>query len=159
MDERALVEPLTDADRARALERSRLLQPCLEEGVLLMQLATAEGLTLRRPAPSIANVQRQAATVAAREGWPVNHERIYRLCREEGLSIRTKHRKRRVSIPRFPLLPPVAQPNERCSIHFLTDSLVTRRRFQAMTIVDNVSWVSPAIEVHSSITGSVWWRC
>jgi putative transposase len=87
-----------------------------------------------------------------REGWPVNHKRIYRLYHEEGLSIRTKYRKKRVSLPRIPL-PPASHPNERWSIDFLTDSLVDGRRFRIMTIVDNVSRVSPAIEVDVSITG------
>jgi putative transposase len=95
---------------------------------------------------------RRLHVLLRREGWPVNHKRVYRLYREEGLSIRTKHRKKRVSLPRIPL-PPAAEPNERWSIDFLTDSLVDGRRFRAMTIVDNVSRVSPAIEVDVSITG------
>jgi putative transposase len=61
--------------------------------------------------------------VLRREGWRVNHKRVYRLYREEGLSIRTKHRKKRVSLPRlFP--PPAKRPQERWSLDFLTDSLV-----------------------------------
>jgi putative transposase len=95
---------------------------------------------------------RRLHVLLRREGWPVNHKRIYRLYREEGLSIRAKHRKKRVSLPRLPL-PPAQRPNERWSIDFLTDSLVDGRRFRVMTIVDNVSRVSPASAVDSSITG------
>lgn len=95
---------------------------------------------------------RRLHVLLRREGWPVNHKRIYRLYRDEGLSIRTKYRKKRVSLPRLPL-PPPQHPNERWSIDFLIDSLVDGRRFRAMTIVDTVSRVSPAIEVDSSITG------
>ena len=73
----------------------------------------------------------------------MNHKRVYRLYREEGLSIRVKHRKKRVSLPRT-IPPPAERPNERWSIDFLTDSLVDGRRFRIMTIVDNVSRVSPA---------------
>ena len=87
-----------------------------------------------------------------REGWLVNHKRIYRLYREEGRSIRTKHRKKRVSLPRV-IPPPAQRPNERWSIDFLTDGLVDGRRLRVMTIVDNVSRVSPAIQVDASITG------
>ena len=95
---------------------------------------------------------RRLHVLLRREGWPVNHKRIYRLYREEGLSIRTKYRKKRVSLPRV-IPPPAQQPNERWSIDFLTDSLVDGRRFRAMTIVDNVSRVSPAIAVDTSING------
>jgi hypothetical protein len=41
------VQPLTDADRASALERFRLLQPHLEDGVPLTQLAPTEDIALR----------------------------------------------------------------------------------------------------------------
>lgn len=95
---------------------------------------------------------RRLHVLLRREGWPVNHKRVYRLYREEGLSIRARHRKKRVSLPRIPL-PPAVHPNERWSIDFLTDSLIDGRRFRAMTIVDNVSRVSPAIKVETSITG------
>jgi putative transposase len=87
-----------------------------------------------------------------REGWRVNHKRVYRLYREEGLSIRTKRRKKRVSGPRV-LPPPAQRPQERWSLDFLTDGLADGRRFRVLTIVDNVSRVSPAIEVGHSLTG------
>jgi hypothetical protein len=38
---------LTDEERARALARFRLLQPCVEEGVPLAQLARQHGVALR----------------------------------------------------------------------------------------------------------------
>ena len=95
---------------------------------------------------------RRLHVLLRREGWLVNHKRIYRLYRDEGLSIRTKYRKKRVSLPRV-IPPPAQRPNERWSIDFLTDSLIDGRRFRAMTIVDNMSRVSPAIEVDVSIKG------
>jgi putative transposase len=87
-----------------------------------------------------------------REGWRVNHKRVYRLYREEELGIRAKRRKKRVSGPR--LLPsPAHRPQERWSMDFLTDSLANGQRFRVLTIVDTVSRVSPAIEVGVSLTG------
>ena len=47
MDERAPGVALSDAERATALERLHLLQPVLEAGVPLAQLAAIEGLALR----------------------------------------------------------------------------------------------------------------
>ena len=87
-----------------------------------------------------------------REGWRINHKRVYRLYREEGLGIRVKRRKKLASAPRI-LPPPATQPLERWSLDFLADSLVDGRRFRVLMIVDNVSRVSPAIEVGSSVTG------
>ena len=87
-----------------------------------------------------------------REGWRVNHKRVYRLYREEGLGIRVKRRKKLASAPRI-LPPPATQPLERWSLDFLSDSLADGRRFRVLTIVDNVSRVSPAITVGVSLTG------
>ena len=87
-----------------------------------------------------------------REGWRINHKRVYRLYREEGLGIRVKRRKKLASASRV-LPPPATKPFERWSLDFLTDSLVDGRRFRVLTIVDNVSRVSPAIEVGVSLTG------
>jgi putative transposase len=87
-----------------------------------------------------------------REGWRINHKRVYRLYREEGLGIRVKRRKKLASVPRV-LPPPAQRPQERWSLDFLADGLADGRRFRVLTIVDNVSRVSPAIEVGHSLTG------
>jgi putative transposase len=95
---------------------------------------------------------RRLHVLLRREGWRVNHKRVYRLYREEGLGIRVKRRKKLASVPRV-LPPPATKPLERWSLDFLTDSLADGRRFRVLTIVDNVSRVSPAIAVGSSLTG------
>ena len=95
---------------------------------------------------------RRLHVLLRREGWRVNHKRVYRLYREEGLGIRVKRRRKRASVPR--VLPPAAtRPQERRSLDFLTDALADGRRFRVLTVVDNVSRVSPAIEVGASLTG------
>jgi putative transposase len=66
-----------------------------------------------------------------REGWPVNIKRVYRLYREEGLSLRDKRAKKRGSVPR--VTPPATRPNERSSIDFLRDSLADGRAFRVFT--------------------------
>jgi putative transposase len=95
---------------------------------------------------------RRLHVLLQREGWRVNHKRVYRLYREEGLGIRVKRRRKRTSLPRLRPVP-AEQPHGRSSLDFLTDSLVDGRRFRVLTIVDNVSRVSPAIEVGPSLTG------
>ena len=95
---------------------------------------------------------RRLHVLLRREGWPVNHKRVHRLYREEGLGIRAKRRRKRVSAPRT-APPPARRPQERWSLDFLADSLADGRRFRVLTVVDNVSRVSPAIEVGASLTG------
>ena len=115
-------------------------------------------LPLRRRLRELAAVRvrygyRRLHVLLRREGWPINHKRVYRLYREEGLMIRTKHRKKRVSLPRV-TPPPAIRPNERWSMDFLADTLVHGRPFTVCTVVDNVSRVSPGIKVDFSIKGS-----
>jgi putative transposase len=95
---------------------------------------------------------RRLHVLLRREGWRVNHKRIYRLYREEGLGIRVKWRKKLACASRV-LPSPATRPFELWSLDFLTDSLADGRRFRVLTIVDHVSRVSPAIEVGSSVTG------
>jgi putative transposase len=87
-----------------------------------------------------------------REGWKVNAKRVYRLYKLEGLSLRLKKSKKRVS--RLRIVPPPAQrPNQRWSMDFMSDRLADGRRYRIFTLVDNFSRVSPSIEVDSSLTG------
>ena len=87
-----------------------------------------------------------------REGWVVNHKRIYRLYKLEGLSLRLKTPKKRISRQRVEG-PPATQPNECWSMDFVSERLATGHRFRALTIVDNFTRECPAIEVDSSLTG------
>ncbi len=56
---------------------------------------------------------RRIHVMLRREGWAVNHKRVYRLYRLEGLSVRTKKRKKRASHLRVVPAAP-AQANEWC---------------------------------------------
>ena len=75
---------------------------------------------------------RRLPVLLGREGWQVNHKRVYRLYRLEGLSLRLKPRRKRPSHLR--VVAPTAQvPNEPWSLDFITDSLSDGRRFRAFT--------------------------
>jgi putative transposase len=58
---------------------------------------------------------RRLPTVLRREGWRVNHKRVYRLYRLEGLSVCSKVRKKHASALR-PLLRAAQAPNEQWSM-------------------------------------------
>ena len=89
-----------------------------------------------------------------REGWAVNRKRVYRLYREEGLCMkRKKPRRHRSSSPRIPP-PTAARPNESWSMDFMADELFDGRRFRLLTIVDDFTRESLAIEVDRRLTGA-----
>ena len=67
-----------------------------------------------------------------REGWRVNHKRVYRLYRLEGLSLRLKHCQKRPSHLRA-VMPAAQAPYEQWSLDFISDSLADGRRFRAFT--------------------------
>ena len=50
-------------------------------------------------------------------------------------------------------MPPSRRANERWSMDFVTDSIVTGRRFRALAIVDDYTRECPAIEVDTSLGG------
>lgn len=88
-----------------------------------------------------------------REGWLVNHKRVYRLYCEEGLNLRAKKPKRRRSALARVQQPPAESVNESWSMDFVTDSLFNGHRFRALTIVDNFSRECLAIEVGQHVRG------
>jgi putative transposase len=87
-----------------------------------------------------------------REGFLVNHKRVYRVYREEGLAVRRRKRKR-ISAPRVEKVAPIG-PRERWSMDFVSDALANGRRFRSLTIVDDFSREVPAIEVDTSLPAS-----
>jgi putative transposase len=70
-----------------------------------------------------------------REGWRVNRKRIYRLYLEEGLQVRTKKRRKCASHTRLDL-PQASAADERWSMDFVSETLVSGRRFRILTILD-----------------------
>jgi putative transposase len=96
---------------------------------------------------------RRVHTLLRREGWPINLKRVYRLYRLDGLSLRLKARKKRISAPRV-VPPPPEAPNEQWSMDFMSDSLYDGRRFRVLTLVDNMSRESPALAVGSTFSGA-----
>lgn len=97
---------------------------------------------------------RRLHVLLKREGLVVNHKRTERLYRELKLSIRTKRRKKLVNALRL-ALPQPSRPNEIWAADFIHDSLRDGGRLKCLTIVDVFSRECLAIEVGSSLPGSV----
>jgi len=78
---------------------------------------------------------RRLTVLLRREGWHVNHKRVYRLYREEGLTVRVKRRKKLASRPR--VKPPAAEvANERWTLDFMSDATTDGRKFRTLTVLD-----------------------
>jgi putative transposase len=89
-----------------------------------------------------------------REGWTINHKRTRRLYREEGLQLRRKTPKRKVSAKRREDRVVAAAANDCWSMDFLSDQLFDGRKIRVLTIVDNFTRVSPTIDVRLSYRGA-----
>jgi putative transposase len=92
---------------------------------------------------------RRLHVLIGREGHRMNHKRLYRLYRSEGLAVRRKKRKR-LTRERRPM-PPPERLNERWSMDFMHDRFGLGRKFRTFNLVDEFSRECPAIEVDTSI--------
>lgn len=83
----------------------------------------------------------------------VNHKRVRRLYREEGLNLRIKRPRRHVSAAHRVERVPVTRTNEVWSMDFVSDALFDGRRLRALTLLDVFTREALAIEVDQGITG------
>lgn len=88
-----------------------------------------------------------------KEFGAVNHKRIERLYREQGLRLPRKRKgKRRGASGREPLLSPQG-PNRVWAMDFVSDSFESGGRFRALGIIDVYTRECLALEVDTSISG------
>jgi len=95
---------------------------------------------------------RRLGILLAREGWQVNHKKLFRLYREEGLAVRRRRSRKRALGTRRPILVP-DRVNQRWSLDFVSDALSDGRRFRALCVVDDHSREALAIVVDRSLSG------
>lgn len=85
-------------------------------------------------------------------GEPSGKNRIYRLYREEGLSVRKRRGRRRAVGARAPILVE-AKANARWSLDFVHDQLACGRRFRILNVVDDVTRECLAAIPDTSVSG------
>ena len=86
------------------------------------------------------------------QGEPSGINRIYRLYREEGLTVRKRKARRKAIGTRTPILVE-AKVNARWSLDFVHDQFAQGRRFRILNIVDDVTRVCLATIPDTSISG------
>ncbi len=106
------------------------------------------GLAAERPRLG----DRRLHALLRREGVDVNHKRIERLYREEGLAVRRRGRKRVARDGRGRAALP-GRPNQQWGVDFVSDALAWGRRIRLFTVVDVFTREVLAIEVDTSLPG------
>ncbi len=87
-----------------------------------------------------------------REGVMINRKKTQRLYKEEGLEVRRRRSRARAVGTRAPT-PVLAFSNQRWSLDFVHDQIVTGRRFRVLNVVDDVTRECLAAVPDISISG------
>ncbi|AHD01755.1 transposase [Leisingera methylohalidivorans DSM 14336] len=112
---------------------------------------------LRRRLRELANERRMFGywrlfVLLRRDGEPSGINRIYRLYREEGLTVRKRTARRKAIGTRTPILVE-ARPNARWSLDFVHDHFANGQRFRVLNVVDDVTQEGLAAIPDTSISG------
>jgi len=118
----------------------------------------ADDAALRERMKAIAHERRRFGyrrlhVMLKREGLAVNHKKLFRLYREEKLSVRRRGGRKRAIGTRAPMLVPL-RPNERWSLDFVSDQFTDGRRFRVLAIVDDCTRENLALVADTSLSGA-----
>jgi putative transposase len=95
---------------------------------------------------------RRLGVLLEKNGVTANHKRLFRVYQEAGLGVRRREKKRlERGRAGMPLL---SRPNQEWSLDFVSDALANGRAIRALTVLDDFTRESPAIEVDSSIAAA-----
>ncbi|KGX17115.1 HTH-like domain protein [Burkholderia pseudomallei] len=106
------------------------------------------------PATRVRYGYRKIRVLLLREGYQVSKNRLYRLYRGEGLSLRYRaNRKRRAQMSR-PARAKATAANRVWSLDFVADQLSNGQRFRVLTIIDVFTREALAIDVNQRPSAS-----
>ena len=88
-----------------------------------------------------------------REGVVVNHKKLFRLYREERLTVRKRGGRNRALGTRAPMAIPQGR-NHCWSLDFVSDTLVDGRRFRVLVVVDDFTRECLTLLVDTSLSGT-----
>lgn len=93
---------------------------------------------------------RRLHALLRREGFEVNHKRVYRLYREAGL-LKRKRKNRKVMNRSSNPLKKAEKANQRWAMDFMSDSCENGNRLRTLNILDTFTRECPSIEIGSSL--------
>ncbi|WP_108892373.1 IS3 family transposase [Palleronia abyssalis] len=96
---------------------------------------------------------RRIGILLERKGMLMNHKKLYRLYREEGLSVKRRRGRKRARGSRTPM-PKAAHPNARWSLDFLADSFGASRKFRILAVIDDCCRENLCLTADTSISGA-----
>jgi len=95
---------------------------------------------------------RRLTVILRREGWRVNPKRIYRLYIEDGLTVRTKVRKKLARRSRV-ATPKATRPNQKWSMDFMSAKTIDGRWFRVLTVIDQFTRECLALVADRALNG------
>ncbi|MBY2916958.1 IS3 family transposase [Rhizobium leguminosarum] len=95
---------------------------------------------------------RRIHVLLRREGHLVNHKRLFRLYREEKLTVRKRGGRKRAIGTRAPMLVPMVA-NDRWSLDLVSDQFTDGRRLPILTVVDDCTRECLALVADTSLSG------
>jgi putative transposase len=90
--------------------------------------------------------------MAKRKGRHMNLKKVYRLYREEGLTVRRRRGRKRASGTRAPMKA-AERPNDIWMLDFMSDVLDSGRRFRVFAVEDQLTRTGLVAEVDTSLPG------
>jgi transposase InsO family protein len=100
---------------------------------------------------------RRIHVLLLREGRYINHKRVYRIYREEGLNLRRKAKKRLKSAKRIPSAVSPNAINECRAMDFVSDQFYNGKRFRTLTLIDLYSRECMALHADKkALQGKQW---
>ncbi|QOZ48646.1 IS3 family transposase [Bradyrhizobium sp. CCBAU 53340] len=96
---------------------------------------------------------RRLHVLLKREGYLINHKKLFRLYREEKLAVRRRGGRKRAIGTRAPMTAPMTA-NDRWSLDFVSDQLTDGRRFRILTVVDDCTRECLALVADTSLSGA-----
>jgi len=141
----------------RLSERRACRRICADRKTIRYRSSRPLEVELRAKLRDLANERRRFGyrrlfILLRRDGEPSGVNRIYRLYREEGLSVRKRKARRRAVGTRAPILVE-AKANARWSLDFVHDQFACGRRFRILNVVDDVTRECLAAIPDTSISG------
>ena len=89
-----------------------------------------------------------------REGWQINHKRVYRIYKEEGLTLKRRKPKRYRSLVARHVREQAGGVDDIWTMDFMSDQLADGRRFRVLTVVDVYSRECLALVAGQRMTGA-----
>lgn len=96
---------------------------------------------------------RRIGVLLERKGHVMNHKKLYRLYREEGLAVKRRRGRKRARGSRSPM-PVALRPNDRWSLDFLSDTFGASHRFRILAVNDDCCRESLGLVADTSISGA-----